>query len=60
MKLELSNSDFYSVTCPLGDEDKWWYYIGSVVTDGVDGFYCKVCVDMTWTNVDYPDKLRAH
>ena len=57
MKLELSNSDFYSVACPLGDEDERWYHIGSVISNSVNRFYCKVCMDMTWANVDNPDKL---
>jgi len=60
MKLQLSNSDFYGITCPLGDEDKWGCYLGSVIANGIDRFYRKVCADVTGADIDYPNKLCAH
>ena len=60
MKLKLPNSDFYDITCPLGDEDKGRCHFRRVTADGFKSFYCKVCADMARTYIDYPDKLCTH
>ena len=60
MKLQLSDSDFYSITCPLGDENKGRHHFGSVIANDFESFYSKVCAYVTRANINYPDKLRAH
>lgn len=60
MNLQLSNSDFNSIACPLGDEDKRRRHFGGIIANGIDRFYCKVCMDVTWADVNDPDKFCAH